>query len=390
MRALAQLPTSVWLIGLISLINDTASELVYPLLPLFLSGVLLAGPKLIGLIEGLADAVSALLRLLSGVLAERIGRYKPWIVFGYASAALSRPLLAVAGSWVGVLGLRLFDRLGKGLRSAPRDALLALSAPPEARGLAFGLHRALDNTGAVLGPLLAALLLGLGVGLHSIFLWTAVPGALCVLLALALKEPAGGPPVVRPSVDLRAPLPPTLRRYLLALTLFTLGGSSNAFLLLWAADRVGPAQAALLWALCSAVAALVGVPLSAWTDRIGRKRLILAGWIAYALLYALAALSWRAEWLWAWFCAYGVYVGATEGAERAVVADLTPRERLGSAYGWFNALSAAALLPASFGFGWLWERYGAEVAFLASALCAAGGAALLAGQRLDPVKAVRD
>ena len=190
LNRLRSLPREVWLVGLISLVNDGASDLIYPLLPLYLTSVLMAGPRALGLIEGLAEATSSLLKLLSGALSDRSGRSRPWIVTGYGMAGLARPLIALAASWPVVLLLRFTDRLGKGLRSSPRDALLAAVAPPDQRGLAFGLHRAMDNAGAVIGPLVAAGLLALQVPLRQIILWSLVPGLVCTLLALSLREPA--------------------------------------------------------------------------------------------------------------------------------------------------------------------------------------------------------
>jgi len=191
LSGLRSLPRTVWLIGLISLINDSASEMIYPLVPLYLAAVLMAGPKALGLIEGVAEATASLLKLFSGVIYDRTRRARPWIVFGYSLACVARPLIAWVTAWPWLLAIRFADRVGKGLRTSPRDALLAASAGSAHRGLAFGLHRALDNAGAVLGPLVAAAMLAAGVTLERVFLWTAIPGAACVLLALALREAPG-------------------------------------------------------------------------------------------------------------------------------------------------------------------------------------------------------
>ncbi len=193
LKAIANLPSAVWLLGLVSLFNDSASELVYPLVPLYLASVLMAGPKALGIIEGVAEATGSLLKLFSGVLADRFGTTKRWVVGGYSLAALGRPLLALATSWPVVLALRFADRVGKGLRTSPRDALLALSVREDQRGLAFGLHRAMDNAGAVIGPLLAAALLASGMAIRDILLWTLVPGVVTVALALAVREPPRKP-----------------------------------------------------------------------------------------------------------------------------------------------------------------------------------------------------
>lgn len=369
MGTLRSLPRSVWLIGLISLLNDTASEMVYPLLPLLLIGVLGAGPRVLGLIEGLAEALSALLKLASGHLSDRSGRSKPWIVTGYALAALARPLMALAGHWGVVAGLRLMDRVGKGLRSAPRDALLAGSVAADQRGLAFGLHRAMDNLGAVLGPLLAWLLLGVGLGVAELFLWTGLAGAACVLLALALTEaPSDAPMTERARFDWRwSALPSRLRRYLLVLALFQLGNSANLFLLLRASELGTPdARVALYWALASGVAVILGIPASRLSDRIPRQHLLVAGWLLYAGLYLGFGLSDTAGTLPWLFAGFGLYLALTEGAEKALVADLAGPAR-GTAYGWFHLIGGLTLLPASLLMGLLWEALGARPAFALSA-----------------------
>jgi MFS family permease len=369
------------LLGLVSLFNDSASELIYPLVPLFLSSVLMAGPKALGIIEGIAEATSSLLKLFSGVIADRTRSAKPWVVSGYSLAALSRPLMALATAWPMVAALRFADRVGKGLRSSPRDALLALSAPVEQRGLAFGLHRSMDNAGAVIGPLLAAWLLAEQVRLESIFLWAALPGIATVALACAVKEPAHEKAAAKPPFqwNLRD-FPPVYKRYLLTLALFTLGNSSNMFLLLRAKEVGLPeAEVPLLWALVSLTAMLFSTPLSALSDKFGRTCLIVGGWAVYGVFYLLLGFVGGANsWLmWPLFAAYGLFMAATEGAEKALVADIAPKALLGTAYGWFNLTTGVMLLPASLAFGWLWQSAGASVAFVFSASCALVAALLL-------------
>ena len=379
LNALRRLPSTVWLLGLVSLCNDSASELLYPLVPLYLSSVLMAGPKALGIIEGIAEATSSLLKLFSGVLTDRTRSAKPWVVGGYALAALSRPLTGLAASWPAVLALRFADRVGKGLRSSPRDALLARAVPQQQRGLAFGLHRAMDNAGAVIGPLLAAWLLAREVALRDIFLWAALPGAAAVALALAVREQPAQQ-VSRSPFDWRLHgFPPAYKRYLLTLAIFTLGNSSNMFLLLRAREMGLPAaQVPLLWALVSAIAMLLSTPLSALSDRLGRKRLIVGGWAIYGLFYLLLGLIEGQQWLlWPLFAFYGVFLAATEGAEKALVADLAPRALLGTAYGWFNLTTGLMLMPASFVFGLLWQNLGPSFAFGFSAACALGAVLLL-------------
>jgi MFS family permease len=381
LESLFSLPRTVWLLGLISLCNDSTSELVYPLVPLFVTSVLLAGPRALGLIEGIAEASASLLKLASGVLADRLGHTRGWVVGGYSLAAISRPLFYVAGSWPVVLLLRFADRAGKGLRSSPRDALLAGAVAPQQRGLAFGLHRAMDNAGAVIGPLAAAWLLAHGMALREVFLWALLPGALTVALALGLREPQTPRPTASatPFSWRLGALPPPLRRYLLVLALFTLGNASNMFLLLRARQLgLRADQVALLWALTSGVAALLSTPLSGLSDRVGRVRLIVLGWVLYGLLYLLLGVNgFHTALLWPLFAGYGVFLAATEGAEKALVADLAPDALRGTAYGWYNLTAGAMLLPASLVFGALEQGCGAFVAFAFAAACALLAAALL-------------
>ena len=374
LRRVRQLPSSVWLIGLISLLNDAASEMIYPLVPLYLASVLMAGPKALGMIEGIAEATSSLVKLLSGVLVDRFGRSKPLVVLGYALAGFSRPLLSLTSSWSGVLAVRFADRLGKGFRSSPRDALLAASVHSSQRGLAFGFHRAMDNAGAVIGPLMAAFLLKAGFHYRQIFQLALVPAVLCLTLSLFLREkPAEAlKPPPKPDAPV-ASLPKSLKRYLLALGVFTLGNSSNLFLLVRARELgLAESNVPLLWGMVSLVAMLFSTPFSALSDRYGRKRLIVLGWLAYALFYlALGLLSpGSPAALYLLFAFYGLFLAATEGVEKALVADLAPPELRGTAYGWFYLVSGGLLLPASLLFGWFYSGLGALAAFAFSALCA--------------------
>ena len=382
LTALRRLPPNVWLIGAISLLNDTASDLVYPLIPLYLSSVLMAGPKALGIIEGIAEATSSILKLISGVLVDKTSRIKPWIVWGYGLAGFSRPLISIASSWVGVLGIRMLDRVGKGLRSSPRDALLAASVPPERRGLAFGLHRSMDNAGAVLGPILAAVLLGYGFKVRDLFVISIVPAVLCLGMSLLIREPKNALAEVRRgkfSWNFQS-LPIEFKRYLLAVVVFTLGNSSNMFLLLRARELGLPeAQVPLAWATISAIATIFGTPLSALSDKFGRIRSIATSWLAYGLFYlSLGFLPpGNSVLLFGLFAFYGLFLAATEGVEKALVADLAPSTMLGTAYGWFNLASGMMLLPASIIFGWLYENAGATIAFEFSAFCAVVSTVLL-------------
>ena len=379
-KTILALPRTVWLIGLISLVNDSASEMLYPLIPLYLSSVLMAGPRALGIIEGIAEATASLLKLFSGVVVDRTRRCKPWVVFGYGLAGFGRPLIAFVGSWPWVLAIRVADRVGKGLRTSPRDALLAASVDPGRRGLAFGLHRAMDNAGAVIGPLLASVLLANQIPLKDIFLWSVMPATLCLMLAFQIREPEVAQPAQIPTFDWGlASMPPTFKRYLAVIALFTLGNSSNMFLLLRAQELGVPAAwIPLLWTTVSAVAMLFSTPLSALSDRFGRVRPLVGGYLAYGLFYmGLGLATHDGVLLFGLFAFYGLFMAATEGVEKALVADLTPAERRGAAFGWFNLTTGAFLLPASILFGWLYQAASPLAAFSFSAGCALLAAALL-------------
>ncbi len=287
LKTIASLPRTVWLIGLISFLNDAASEMVYPLMPLYLATVLMAGPKALGIIEGIAEASSSIFKLISGVIVDRTKRAKPWIILGYVLAGLSRPLIAIANSWLWVVAIRFTDRMGKGLRTSPRDALLAETVPESQRGITFGLHRSMDNAGAVIGPLLAAFLLAQGMPIRDIFLWAIVPAVIAVILAFYIQEPANQKalPEYRFSWSLQG-MPDQFKRYLIVAGIFALGNSSDMFLLLRAKELGVPQeQVPLLWAGISLITTIFGTPLSALSDTMGRKRFILIAWVAFALFY---------------------------------------------------------------------------------------------------------
>jgi MFS family permease len=379
-KSRSTLPSTVWVLGLVSLLNDFASDLIYPLIPIYLASVLMAGPGALGVIEGIADMVGSLLKLFSGIVADRVRMTKLLVAGGYGLAAISRPLLVLASSWPIVLGLRFLDRVGKGLRTSPRDAMLAAAVTDGQRGLAFGLQRAMDNAGAVIGPLVATGLLAAHVPIETIFLWTVVPGAAAVGLTLSLKEPARELRCEARAFDWSpAALPPAYKRYLWVLALFTLGNSSNMFLLLRARELGMPDyRIPLLWGLASLVAALFSTYLSGLSDRVGRVRMIVAGWTVYALFYlALGLNAANTAILWPLFAFYGLFMAATEGTEKALVADLAPAALLGTAYGWFNLTTGILLLPASFVFGALWQHFDSEWAFGFAAGCAFVAALLL-------------
>ena len=376
LESLSSLPRTVWLIGLISFVNDSASEMLYPLMPLYLASVLMAGPKALGIIEGIAEATSSIFKLVSGVIVDRTKKSKPWIVIGYALAGIGRPLIAIANSWLWVLAIRFTDRMGKGLRSSPRDALLAESVNQNQRGLTFGLHRSMDNAGAVAGPLLAALFLSMGVPLKEIFLWAIVPAVITIALALCIQEPhkEAISQASKFSWSLEG-MPSQFKRYLLAAGIFALANSSDMFLLLRAREAGVPQeQIPLLWAAISLITTAFGTPLSALSDTFGRKRFILIAWIAFAIFYmAMGVPNISVYQIYALFVIYGLFKAATEGVEKALVADMAPKGLAGTAFGWFNLITGLMLFPASFFFGWIYEAIAPLYAFLFS-----GGCALLA------------
>ncbi len=388
-KTLSSLPKTVWLIGLISFVNDSASEMLYPLMPLYLASVLMAGPKAIGIIEGVAEATSSLFKLVSGVVVDKTKNAKVWIVLGYFLAGIGRPLIAFASSWVGVLLIRFTDRLGKGLRSSPRDALLAESVPTNQRGITYGLHRSMDNAGAVVGPLLAAYLLAINIPLKEIFFWAVIPGAITVALALCIKEPARESLVastIKFTWNLDG-MPVEFKRYLFAVGLFALSNSSDMFLLLRAKELGVPQeQIPLLWACISLITTIFGTPLSALSDRFSRKYFITLAWMAYALIYAAMSYSGlTVGWLFGIFALYGLFKAATEGVEKALVADLAPKGLTGTAFGWFNLCSGIMLLPASLIFGWLYESVSPTVAFLFSGLSSLLAVMLMAFWVFKPI-----
>lgn len=386
-----RLPAAVVALGLVSFFTDLSSEMIYPLLPLFLATTMGAGAWVIGLIEGVAESTAAALKLVSGIFADRVRRRKPMLLAGYGLSSVARPLIGLARAWPAVLALRFVDRVGKGVRTSPRDALIADVTAPEIRGAAFGFHRAMDHAGAVVGPLAAAaLLVGAGLKLGQVFLLAAIPGvAVLVTLIVGVREPARGTPPAPPRLDVRRDwqgLGRPFHRYLLAMLVFTLGNSTDAFLLLRLAQSGVPeAWVAVLWSLHHVVkmaATYIGGRLS---DRLGRRPMVLAGWAVYAAVYLVFAAGPTMPVLIAAFMIYGVYFGLTEPVEKAWVADLAPAALRGSAFGCYHAVVGLGALPASLIFGLVWQAWGAPAAFALGAALAAAAAALLLRVRDDRI-----
>ena len=354
--------------------------MIYPLLPLFLTTVLGAGPAFLGLIEGVAESTAALLKLISGVWADRVRNRAPLVLAGYSLSSLCRPFVAAATTPGAVLAVRFADRVGKGIRTSPRDAMLADAVEASLRGKAFGFHRAMDHAGAVLGPIIATGLLVWGCHLRTVFWLAAIPGVFAVALILwRVRDVQRDAAPVSPEGQRSWCLPSrTLWPYLGVLLLFTLGNSSDAFLLL-RAGQLGVTTAALplLWVAFHVVKMASSMPGGALSDRIGRKTVIVAGWVVYALTYAGFAMAQVAWHMWGLFLVYGLFYGLTEGTERALLADVASASDRGAAFGWYNGIMGLGALPASLICGWLWQRCGAPAAFGIGAGLAAVAAALL-------------
>jgi len=388
-----RLPRPVWMLGWVSFFTDTASEMVYPLLPLFLTRVLGAGAMSLGVIEGVAEAANSALKIVSGRLSDRSGAPKPLVLAGYGISSAVRPFIAVATTWTHVLAVRFTDRLGKGIRGAPRDAMLAVYADESSRGKVYGFHRAMDHAGAVCGPLLAsAFLFFYPEAYRTLFALTIVPGIIVILILLRVpatrraeataKLEVPSPTAQFPSPNgppqRRAALPASFYKAMAVIVLFSLGNASDAFLLLRFAD-VGVAAfwIPLLWSAIHVVKSISSVVGGQWSDRMGRRQVITLGWTIYAAVYAAFAVSESAPLLIVVFLVYGLYFGLTEGVEKAWVADLAPVAGRGTAFGIYNALLGAGSLGASLLFGFVWTRVSAAAAFYTGAGFAVAAIAML-------------
>ena len=382
-----RLPRAVWLLGWVSFFTDTASEMVYPLLPMFLTRVLGAGAMSLGIIEGVAEAANSVLKVASGRIADVTGRPKRLVLLGYGISSAVRPFIALATAWGHVLGLRFADRLGKGIRGAPRDAMLAEFAPPEQRGRIYGFHRAMDHAGAVLGPLVASVFLYFYPGeFRTLFALTIIPGAVVIAILLAVPSPSpraishvareGSPPAVRSATS---PLRNrSFVRAMLVIGLFGLGNASDAFLLLRLSDvGITAFWIPLLWSGLHVVKVIASIAGGQLSDRFGRRHLIAAGWVFYAAVYGAFAFLDAVAPLIGVFLAYGVYFGLTEGVEKAWVADLSTREQRGTAFGYYNAVIGLSALLASILFGLIWTMIAPQAAFLTGALLAIAATLLL-------------
>lgn len=376
------------LLGWTSLFTDAASEAIYPLLPLFVTRVLGGSALSLGLIEGAADAMSSVLKIVAGRASDRIGRRKPFVIVGYSIASLTRPLIAAATVWQHVFAIRLVDRVGKGLRGAPRDAMLGALAPEGERGRIFGYHRAMDHAGAVVGPIVATVFLWWYPGEYrTLFALTIVPGIIAVAMATLVADTPSLPttPVENAVPHQPGVADPQRRdraRFLWILALFTLGNSSDAFLLLHLSNAGLPAaMLPLAWAGLHVVKSSLSAKGGALSDRLGRKTLIIAGWVLYAIVYAGFAYSGSLSALLIWFALYGAHFALVEGSEKAFIADLTPAHLHGTAFGYYNAVLGFGALGASVLFGFIWETAGPSAAFITGATLALLASILLAATR---------
>ncbi|MEM9767665.1 MAG: MFS transporter [Cyanobacteria bacterium P01_D01_bin.71] len=368
-------------LGLVSLLNDCASKMVYPVTPLFLTGVLGAPAWTVGVVEGIAESTASILKLYSGWLSDRRGQRKPFAVMGYGLGALSKLFLAISVVWGHVLGARLVDRVGKGLRAAPRDALIAENSLPHQRGRAFGLHHSLETVGEIVGPLAGFWVLWqFPENYRGLFAIAFIPALLSVLVLLALvKEPPSprSEPRALPQFTFQG-LSPTYRRFLLVVGLFGLGNSSDAFLLLRARDLgFASGQVLLLYALFNLVEVSLGLAAGNLSDRVGRRPLLASGYLVFALVYLGFAIAPNADVIWPLFMLYGLYSTLTRGVQKAFVADLVHPARRGAEIGTFYLVVGLVALPASLVAGWLYAQVGVAVPFLVSAGIAAIAALLL-------------
>jgi MFS family permease len=382
-----QLPRNVWAVGFTSFFMDISSEMVINILPLFLANVLGVQTSIIGFIEGIAEATASILKLFSGWLSDKLGGRKWLAVVGYGLSAITKPFFYIASSWGIIAGVRWADRAGKGIRTAPRDALVADSVTKQTRGLAFGFNRAMDKAGAMLGLLIAAVVVWLAQAaaldltkstFQTIVLISLVPAFLAVLsLAVGAKDVAVKNQRAAPRFSLRGMGKP-FNIFMIIVSLFTLGNSSDAFLVL-RAQSLGISVIGILamLAVFNLVFAIVSTPAGSLSDRIGRRRLIIGGWLVYAAIYFGFALVQKGWQVWLLYVAYGLYYGLAFGTANAMVADLVPENRRGTAFGTYHAVIGILVFPASLIAGILWQGVGAWKGFGPSAPFLFGGALAL-------------
>jgi len=366
---------NIIILGITSLLTDISTEMVYPLIPLYLVAQLGATPGIVGIIEGIAESLASLLKLYAGHISDKLGKRKPLAIFGYSFSGIGKILLYFAGAWPMVLFGRIADRFGKGIRTAPRDALIAESTPPQNMGRAFGLHRAMDTAGAAAGVTLAYIITTrYQGGIKPIFLWSLLPAALGVFALFFAKDAKKETKKEAKSVSMQKiqklslnfkSLPHRLQLFLVVVFIFALGNSSNQFLLLRAHDLgYDIPSVLLLYLLFNIIYSLFSFPAGRLSDRIGRKTLLVAGYTFYGLVYFGFAFAGSTSGLWILFALYGIYYAMTEGVEKALIADLCPSDKKATFMGLHATLVGIGLLPASLLTGWLWTFFGPKAAFI--------------------------
>jgi MFS family permease len=369
-KKLFGLPRNVFVLGLVSLFMDISSEMIYPLTPLFLSNVLHASKTSIGLIEGVAESTASILKVFSGWLSDRLGRRKSIILWGYGISVFSRPILATASSWAGVLAYRFTDRVGKGVRTAPRDAIIADSTDKSILGRAFGFHRAMDTTGAAIGPFIAFLILGaLHGSFRSAFWLSMVPGVLALLcIIFFVKDIRSAPVLEAPSLRLHF-RDGNFLRFLVVVTVFTLGKTSDVFLILRAQELgISVVAIPLLYLAFNLSSALFSTPAGMVADRIGKKRMILFSYLLFSFIFIGFARATSSLHAWMLFISYGIFMAVNDGVQRAYVGTVIKSEITGTGYGVYHTVVGIAALPASVIGGALWQKFGSQALFYYGAM----------------------
>ncbi|MET0985791.1 MAG: MFS transporter [Steroidobacteraceae bacterium] len=372
------LPRTVIVLGFVSLLNDAASEMITPLLPIFLTATLGAGPAIVGLIEGVAEATASILKLVSGWLADRGWAAKKLVLGGYSLSNVTRPLIGLALAWPLVIALRFLDRVGKGIRTAPRDAMIAGVSTSANRGRAYGFHRSMDHAGAVIGPLLAFALLQSGVDLRHVFYASMVPGiAVLLLIAVGVPSQVLAPVSYTASLSWRA-LDTHVRAMVLTAGALALAAVPEVFVVLWARDAgLAIVWVPLIWAAASAVKMSTAWPAGILADRYGRMPVFAVGiTLRVVSLLLLAFVAAQGAWVWLLFLLYSLSLAITEPVERSLIGDHATATQRGTAFGFYHLLSGALLLPGAVAFGWLWERFNSMLAFASAAAVTALGAAV--------------
>ena len=374
------LERNVFYTGLVSFFMDMSSEMIYPLVPIFLSSVLGVNKSVIGLIEGIAESTASLLKVFSGWFSDRIGKRKILLIVGYGISTVSRPIIALSTLWGHVLAFRFTDRFGKGIRGAPRDAIIAESTPHKDLGRSFGFHRGMDTLGAVIGPAIAFILLSLFTGNYRLVFWLSIiPGIIAVMIIVffikeqkskrAEIQESDASELLAPSesprrLAFRAKFDWRFKAFVAIATLFALGNSSDVFLILKATDTgVKETQIPIIYLCFNLVYALTAIPAGILSDRIGRKRIILAGFILFGFIYWGFASASEQKHIWGLFLLYGVFMGLTEGIQKAYLGTIIPDKFRATGYGIFNTFTGIAIFPASVIGGWLWDKYGSHATF---------------------------